>query len=133
LKSTLWDMGIATPACLWGLFAWKTFSTLWLWASVNFFFQLDESLVSSIWLGLVFKSNLLSYVSWLGHWGHLHSVLVLGSSCCFHSFLFPCCLVLSIPFLLVSLLKRVYSFLILICNTIVSSSICKSPLHIEVL
>jgi hypothetical protein len=30
LKFTLSDMSIATHVCLWGPFAWKTFSTLWL-------------------------------------------------------------------------------------------------------
>jgi hypothetical protein len=53
LKSTLSDMNIATPACLWGPFSWKTFFYPFT-LSQCLFFQLDESLVSNIWLGLVF-------------------------------------------------------------------------------
>jgi hypothetical protein len=37
-------------------------------------------------------------------------VLILRGACCFQSFLFPCCLVLRIPCLLVCLIKKVYFF-----------------------
>jgi hypothetical protein len=59
---------------------------------------------------------LLFCVFWLGHWCHLHSVLVLRSACCFQSFLFTCCLVLPSPCVLVCLLKSVYSFLSLLAS-----------------
>jgi hypothetical protein len=129
LKSTLLDMSIAIPACLWGPFAWKSFFHLWCKAS-GYFFQWDESLVSNIWLRLVCKPILLFYVFLLRHCRHLHSMLILRGACCFQPFLFPCCFVLPIPCLLVCLLKRFYFFLESSCLTLVSSSICKGPVSI---
>jgi hypothetical protein len=107
LKSPFSDMRIDTSSCFWSQFACNTFFHL---LTLRQLFSY-ESLVCIIWFDVVFKSNLLFYVSWLEYWGHLHSVLVSRSTCCFQFSLFPCCLVLPLPCLLVCLLKGLYSLL----------------------
>jgi hypothetical protein len=80
LKLTLSDMNIATPAYLWGPFAFKTFFHL-LTLSKCLFFSGRWVSYKQHMIGSWFWSNLLFYVSWLGHWGHVYSVLVLRGAC----------------------------------------------------
>jgi hypothetical protein len=57
-------------------------------------------------------------------------VLVLSGVCCFQSFLFPCCLLFTYSLFTGVLGQKGLFFLIFYYLTLVSSSVCMSPLSI---
>jgi hypothetical protein len=63
-------------------------------------------------------------------WGHWHSVLILRSMWCFSSFLFLWYLLFTYSLFTSLLGQKELFFLASSCLTLISSSVCKSPLSI---
>jgi hypothetical protein len=113
LKSTLWDMSMATPACLWGLFAWKTFFYPLTLSQCLFcfFFFLQWVSCKQHMVGSCFLTQFTNLCLLIGAlMPFIFSVKTEGFLL-FPVIFTPPFLVLPIPCLLVCLLKRVYSFL----------------------
>jgi hypothetical protein len=110
LNSTLSDISIATPACSWSPFAWKTFShPLTLSQYFCLFvclFQLDESFVTCGWV--LFFNQVCYLCLLIGTLRPFTFSVNSERSLLFLPIFFPCYLVLPIPCLLVCLLKMVF-------------------------
>jgi hypothetical protein len=89
------------------------------------------SLISNIWLGLVFFNPVCHSMSF--DWGiddNLYSVLTLRGACCLQSIFIPFLFSFTCSLFIGLLGQKNFFFLASSCLTLVSSSVCKSPLSI---
>jgi hypothetical protein len=130
LKCTLSDMSIATPAYLWGSTCLENFFPLFHSKSVFIFFQLDESFVSNIWLGIVFLIQFVILCLLIGSLKPFTFIINI-ERCLLFPVIFVSLLFSFTYSLFTDLLaQKCLFFLESTWITLVSSSICKSPLSI---